>query len=308
MDNKFERFFMERKQESNLKTGKNYRFLWLLTLLVITVFCAVWVTPIFLSLTESKFERRVTGTRKYPSLPNYSHKYDRMNRMIEWYYPKKNSQQWEEMFIRDFFQDMKKGYFVDIGASHFREASTTYFLDIHLGWRGIAVDALEEYWEDYEKFRPRTKFFSFFVGDESDKDIDFYVGKNNKRISSFNEKAVKLNTPDYDTIKVKTITLNDLLDSQSVKSIDLLSMDIELAEPAALKGFDINRFKPKLVVIERHPPVRDEIFEYFKKHGYVDLKMYSDFDARNSYFTPLELAKELENRKNLWESNTAQHK
>lgn len=298
---------MERKQENNLKTGKNYRLLWLLILLVITVFCAVWVTPIFLSLIETKFETRVTGTRRYPSLPNYSHKSDRMTRMIEWYYPKRNSQQWEEMFIRDFFQDMKKGFFVDIGASHFREASTTYFLDVHLGWRGIAVDALKEYREGYEKFRPRTKFFSFFVGDKSEKDIDFYVGKNNKRISSFNKKAVKQHTPNYGMIKVKTITLNDLLDSQSVKNIDLLSMDIELAEPAALKGFDINRFKPKLVVIERHLPVKDEIFEYFNKHGYVDLKIYSDFDSLNSYFTPLELAKELESRKNIWENNTIQH-
>ena len=57
-------------------------------------------------------------------------------------------------------------------------------------------------------------------------------------------------------LSVSTITLNDLLDGQGVTSIDFLSMDIELSEPQALAGFDIDRFRPALVGIEAHLEVR----------------------------------------------------
>ena len=40
-------------------------------------------------------------------------------------------------------------------------------------------------------------------------------------------------------------------------------MDIELAEPAALAGLDIRRFRPGLVVVEAHPQVRQKILDYF---------------------------------------------
>jgi hypothetical protein len=54
----------------------------------------------------------------------------------------------EELIIRDFFQDRRDGFFVDIGANHYKIASTTYYLERHLGWRGIAVDALDEFGDD----------------------------------------------------------------------------------------------------------------------------------------------------------------
>ena len=39
--------------------------------------------------------------------------------------------------------------------------------------------------------------------------------------------------------KVPTITLNDLLVRTGVPAIDFMTMDIELAEPKALAGFDL---------------------------------------------------------------------
>ena len=84
-----------------------------------------------------------------------------------------------------------------------------------------------------------------------------------------------------------TITLDDLLDSQGIKQIDLLSMDIELAEPRALAGFDIERFRPALVCIEAHAQVRQEILNYFATHGYVLVGAYLRTDTQNLYFAPI---------------------
>ena len=83
-----------------------------------------------------------------------------------------------------------------------------------------------------------------------------------------------------------TITLNDLLDSEKVQHVDYMSIDIELWEPKALAGFDIERFQPKLVCIEAHQQVRQQILDYFRRHHYMIVGKYLRADVTNLYFAP----------------------
>jgi hypothetical protein len=53
----------------------------------------------------------------------------------------KNSRALEELIIRDFFNDRRGGFFLDVGSGRFQTGSNTYFLEKSLGWRGIAIDA-----------------------------------------------------------------------------------------------------------------------------------------------------------------------
>ncbi len=69
--------------------------------------------------------------------------------------------------------------------------------------------------------------------------------------------------------------------------IDFVSIDIELHEPQALEGFDIQRFKPSLVCIAALLPVRQQILDYFARNGYVAVGRYLWVDRENLYFTPL---------------------
>ncbi len=200
------------------------------------------------------------------------------------YGPKLYSQHDEELIIRDFFKDRRNGFFLDVGASHYRIESTTYFLEEHLNWSGIAIDALSQYGKDYARFRPKTRFYSFFVSDKSDDQAKFYVFRRNLRLST-GDKPTAEQWGSYDETLVPTITLNDLLGQVGVSGIDFLSMDIELNEPKALAGFDIDRFRPELVCIEAHEPVRDQIMDYFARHSYVEIEKYSRLDPLNKYFT-----------------------
>jgi hypothetical protein len=68
-----------------------------------------------------------------------------------------------------------------------------------------------------------------------------------------------------------------------------MSMDIELSEPQALAGFSISRYKPSLVCIEAHAPVRQAILNYFASAGYVVVGKYLRYDVENLYFAPAEL-------------------
>jgi FkbM family methyltransferase len=202
------------------------------------------------------------------------------------YGPSHDSEHAEEWIVRDFFRDRRGGTFVDVGSNHYRSLSNTYYLDQTLGWSGIAIDAQEEYGPDYVTHRPRTKFFSFFVSDQSDAKESLFVPRTNKLVASSSPGfSGRFDTAPQER-KVSTITLNDLLDRAGISKVDFLSMDIELAEPKALAGFDIERFKPSLVVVESHAEIRQQLLDYFVKHRYSVVGRYLRADPDNLWFAP----------------------
>lgn len=208
-----------------------------------------------------------------------------LNWLVKKYGEKYYSQGDEELIIRDFFKDRRGGFFVDVGASHYEDNSTTYYLDRNLGWFGLAIDAIPEYEEGYTAYRRRTQFFSFFVSDRSDERVKFHITVSNKRLSTYRKGRAE-ESGDIQEVEVMTITLNKLLEIVGIDHIDFLSMDIERAEPAALAGFDIQTYRPELVCIEAHPEVLDQILFYFEKNGYGVIEKYKEIDTLNLYFTP----------------------
>ena len=203
------------------------------------------------------------------------------------YGPAKDSYGPEEWIVRDFFQDERDGVFLDVGANHYKSTSNTYYLERHLNWSGIAVDALQEFAADYRTFRPRTRFFAFFVDEKSNERARMWVLAHNKQIGSGEKSFAEQHGDKAQQIEVPTITLNDLLDSEKIAKIDYLSLDIELFEPKALAGFDIDRFRPRLACVEAHLQVRQQILDYFAKHRYVVVGKYLRADPNNLYFTPM---------------------
>jgi FkbM family methyltransferase len=202
--------------------------------------------------------------------------------------------QWnEETIIRHFFNDQRDGFFVDIGAASCCSDSTTYYLESRLGWTGIAVDSNVSYRAEYEKRRRGSKFFSFFVSDTSDKQADFFLVPHAPGISSGDRSHLskfdfmKEKPLDVEEKKITTITLNRLLERERVQKIDFLSLDIEGAELVALHGFDIDKYKPRLVCVEIQQELGDKILEYFTRHGYQRIEPYRPFDQYNWYFMPV---------------------
>jgi FkbM family methyltransferase len=193
----------------------------------------------------------------------------------------------EELIIRDFFQDRRAGFFVDVGAADPIEDSTTYYLEKHLGWSGIAVDALTEHAPAWERERPNSRFVAYLVSDHSGTLDSFYRTFENPNLSS----VVKDRTF-YDRklaaeeLKLPTITLNQLLADHGVSTIDFLAMDIGESEPAALAGFDIERFQPELVLVAASPTIQQQLMVYFSQHGYERIERYLERDKINWYFRP----------------------
>lgn len=197
------------------------------------------------------------------------------------------SQNDEELLIRYHFDDRRDGVFVDVGAFHWKNASTTLYLEKHLGWTGLAIDANPRFGPGYAENRPGSEFVSYFVSDHSGDTEDLFEAG---PLSSTSEEHIRsfpnMKESDLDQIEVPTITLDDLLESRGIEEIDFLSMDIELGEPKALAGFDIERFRPELVCIEASRAVREPISKYFAEHGYERIDEYLPLDSVNWYFRP----------------------
>jgi FkbM family methyltransferase len=204
--------------------------------------------------------------------------------IAEKYGPGRFSRNVEEWAIRDFFHDRRDGVFLDVGANHYRNENNTYFLESQLGWSGIAIDALDEFAADYAAHRPRTRFVAAFVSDVPDRSVQFFVPDENKLVASLDKDFTVREGAPGKPRTVPTTPLDVLLEHAGVQAIDFMSMDIELAEPLALKGFNIDRYAPALVCIEAHIEVRQQILDYFAAHRYVVVGKYLRADAKNLYF------------------------
>ncbi len=199
------------------------------------------------------------------------------------------SQHDEELIIRHFFSDKKEGVFLDVGSFHWEKLSTTAYLEKHLDWTGIAIDAQARFAPGYEAHRPKTKFFSYIVTDHSGTMETLYLaGGVSSTDEDWHQYFPKAKEQEPKPVQVPTITLNELLEQNNVERIDFLSMDIEGGEPDALKGFDIDTYRPALVCIETTPANKKTILDYFQSHGYRQIEDYLERDRVNLYFTPTE--------------------
>jgi FkbM family methyltransferase len=194
----------------------------------------------------------------------------------------------EELVIRDFFQDKRDGIFLDVGCWHPIQDSNTYYLEHHLGWSGIGVDALPEMARKWKRNRPASKFFNYIVTDHSDTTESFFRSAEYTDISAIDKpaKGPGGHPVNAEEVKVPTITLTKLLEANGVTKVDFVSMDIEGAEPLALAGFDIERFKPELLCVEAKVKNREFLAKYFADHGYAQIERYLDYDKTNYYYAP----------------------
>lgn len=128
------------------------------------------------------------------------------------------------------------------------------------------------------------------MSDSSERVASLFVPEGNRLVASSNKEFSDRYDASGKERKVTTITLNDLLVRTGVAAIDFLTMDIELAEPKALAGFDLARYRPRLVCVEAHPDIRQQLINYFADRQYRVVGRYLRADPYNLWFAPADSA------------------
>ena len=268
----------DKKMHTGSGAGQRRFDLWEMTLLLLLAVGITWVLA----------EARVRRVMQSVPPPFHSQEDEQLDvHLRRQYGPSRSSIGVEEWVIRDFFLDRRGGVFVDVGAWEWQRGSNTYFLERKLGWAGLAIDASPEHFEGWRVNRPRSQFVVAFVDEVDGESRLFYAGANSLTSSSTRSVPDQFGGGTVAEHRVPTARLDTLLERAGVTRIDLLNMDIEMGEPAALRGFSIDRYRPALVCIEAHMQVRADILKYFASAGYVVVGKYLRYDTDNLYFEPL---------------------
>jgi FkbM family methyltransferase len=178
--------------------------------------------------------------------------------------------------LREYFPDYNyKGVFLDIGAFEPITISNSYHFEKN-GWDVYCFEANTNQIPILKSLRKNV--YNYAIYDEDKDLVDFNVvtthnwtaGFSAVEISSEYLKIFPQDFQNLEIIKVPQKKMNTVLENElpHIKKIDIISLDIEGGELKCLKGFDLKKYEPKIIVVEN---VNNDkiIYEYLCENGYV---------------------------------------
>lgn len=192
----------------------------------------------------------------------------------------------EKYAVREYFGHKDNGFFVEVGANEpTSPESQTWHLE-QLGWRGILVEPIPELAAKARDSRKESIVFQVACVDGYAKGtttllIPVESGGLVTGHASLRANIDEHNYSQFSRIEVKTATLTEILDRVGVQSVDLLSIDVEGAELDVLRGLDLSRYRPLLILLEdKHLYLSKHRF--LRRCGYKIVRRLN----RNSWYIP----------------------
>jgi FkbM family methyltransferase len=182
------------------------------------------------------------------------------------------SQEGQDTFVIEYLNNMRNGYFIDIGAYDGKEFSNTYDLEKLYGWTGILVECDPNVVGELKKHRS-SMIETRAIWSKSGEQIKF-KSVNGGKLSGIQSTLIhkKALSRDGSFHMLETISLNDLLYKHDCpKHINYMSIDIEGAEYEVLSAFDFS-YTFDIVSIEHLSNAKD-IVNLMEDNGYITSKV-----------------------------------
>lgn len=185
----------------------------------------------------------------------------------------------------------QKGFFIEAGANDGYLQSNTYFLERTKGWRGLLVEGIPELYEQCCRNRPDADVRNCALVDAS------YPGETISmqyaHLTSVMDGAfptaeaaaehVRLGQKSQHLdrsyrIQVPARTLESVLDDlPNLPPIDFLSLDVEGAEAQVLAGLNLQRYRPKWILVEAR--FYEEVNQLLTSAGYEQIDRLTKHDV-----------------------------
>lgn len=187
--------------------------------------------------------------------------------------------EFEPALVREFFRDRPRGFFVEVGANDPKKDSQSYHLE-EAGWTGILVEPLPDLAAELRRQRTAQVFeVACSSPDRAGQIMRLHVAG---AFSSFDPNLAVTGMRADRTIDVKVRTLDDVLsEGNAPMPIDLMSVDVEGHELEVLSGFDFERWKPRLVLLEDHVSNLDK-HRFMTRAGYALMRR----SGLNGWYVP----------------------
>jgi FkbM family methyltransferase len=170
------------------------------------------------------------------------------------------SEYYEDLILYLILFDIKKGFYIDVGAYDPIKVSVTKSFYLK-GWRGINIEPQPGKIELFKKDRPDDINLQLAVGERKGK-VTFYI---DDQCSSVEEKYSKNYT---NKTLVEMDTMSNICKSYVPEGtkIDFCKIDVEGGEKNVLLGYDFINYRPKVFCIESTIPLSQnpnyELWEY----------------------------------------------
>ena len=156
----------------------------------------------------------------------------------------------QHRLVTEFFGEGYRGTFVDVGAADAEKNSQTYDLE-RAGWSGVLIEPRPDCAAELRRVR-RSPVFQVACSSRARAGTTMTLNLAGGH-SSLNDEFVVAGLKSQGAITVAIRTLDDVLaEAHMTAPIDFVSIDVEGHEADVLAGFDLRRWRPRLLVIEDH--------------------------------------------------------
>ena len=162
----------------------------------------------------------------------------------------------EDVLLSRALSQVGQGFYIDVGANDPEKDSVTKtFYD--RGWRGINVEPLPAVMKRLEQERPRDKNLRVLVGD-NEATVDFFEIPEDDRLSTMDAQIARghVKTLGYSMRKsqLRMTTLSRICEENRVEEVHFVKIDVEGHETEVLRGLDLHRWRPWILLIESTLP------------------------------------------------------
>ncbi len=166
------------------------------------------------------------------------------------------SQYGEDLILKALLHDVKKGFYVDVGAND-PEIDSVTELFYREGWSGINIEPIKSLYEKLQKHRKR--------------DVNVHAGISNQKgtlqfreytkmpgHSTFDKAQREAHSvEEYKDYEVAVETLAGLLREKEINRIHFLKIDVEGYEYEVISGADWKANRPEVICIEANHTSKD---------------------------------------------------
>jgi FkbM family methyltransferase len=188
----------------------------------------------------------------------------------------------DDLLIEALLGSSVTGCYVDVGCNHPIQFSNTWRLYC-AGWRGLVIDANPALIERFRRERPRDTAVCAAVSERVER-AAFTISRHTE-VSTLAAGAIAVEDQ-REVLELTTETLDRLLRAHAIPpEFELLTVDIEGFDHAALRGLDWSVYRPKVVIVEMHgfvaaDPAAHPTYALLTGHGY----RMAAFNMLNGFF------------------------
>lgn len=176
---------------------------------------------------------------------------------------------------------LSPGTYVDVGACHPVESSVTKLFSLR-GWTGINIEPLPHLVDELDRDRPDDVNVRAALSDTPG-ELALHVVTDDLQRSTLSDTLAQLyRDQGYRVVEQPTPvrTLDDIFEEFPMPRIDFLKIDAEGMEDPIVRGLDLARHRPLVIVAEEGSHQRYEFPALLRAAGYQEML----WDGLNRYF------------------------